>query len=218
VVEVNYNPATSPGDPSRPRMEGYGTAQMCAQCHRARRDNANVAGQIANGSSHFGPHGSPQMDMFVGAGSYELDGYTYERESAHQASVSTACVKCHMVRETELHGETTDHAFHTFSPDPGNCEPCHQGLANFDYKGVQTAIAGKLDQLAVLLGYTDAADMEEKWNSDNGGVEVWKREAGYAFVFVANDGSHGVHNPEYAMSLLDNAIAYAEAQLALVMN
>jgi hypothetical protein len=123
-----------------------------------------------------------------------------------------------MTREAEIHGETTVHAFHNFKVEIGGCQAsgCHPTLEDFDYKGVQTAIAAKMDQLAVLLGYTDAEDMDANWNADNRSLEQWKREAGYAFSFVSSDGSHGVHNPEYAKSLLDNAIAYAQAQQALV--
>ncbi|MBC8276982.1 MAG: hypothetical protein H8E46_02030, partial [FCB group bacterium] len=72
-----------------------GNSNLCALCHHARRDNDNVAGQIADGYAHFGPHGSPQMDMFVGAGSYEIAGYTYDREANHQ-TMDVSCIDCHM--------------------------------------------------------------------------------------------------------------------------
>ena len=48
----------APDDAEAPTMSGYGTGQLCAQCHKGRRDNANVANQIANGYAHFGPHHS----------------------------------------------------------------------------------------------------------------------------------------------------------------
>jgi hypothetical protein len=35
-----------------------------------------------------------------------------------------------------------------------------------------------------------------------------EREAGYAYFFVTNDASKGVHNSRYARSLLENAINY----------
>ncbi len=209
-VEVAYHPGLETGDPEVPVFEGYGVGQICGQCHHARRDNDNVAGQISDGDSHFGPHGSPQMDMYIGNGSYEIDGYTYDRTHSHQ-NITEACVKCHMVREAVIHGETEEHAFHTFEPDVGNCEPCHTGLTDFDVDGLQTAIQGKMDELAQALGYTDAATMLETFDSTADGVEPWEREAAYALYFVSNDGSKGVHNPEYATDLLDNAIAYAQA-------
>lgn len=214
AVEVLYLPAgVSPGDAEAPKMEGYGPGQTCAQCHHGRRDNASVQGMIDGGSSHFGPHHSPQMDMFVGAGCYEIAGMTYEHTSNHQTSdylkENGGCVKCHMERRGLIHGELQDHSYHSFTPDVGNCLPCHE-LTDFNYDNVQTTIEGKLDQLAGLLGYTDWADFDANWDDDNASLETWQREAGYAGSFVANDGSKGVHNPNYANSLLDNAIQYCQ--------
>ncbi len=207
--EVQYTYPWEPGDPEVPRMEGYGPAQTCVQCHHGRRNTSNVLGQIANGYDHFGPHSSPQMDMFIGAGSYEIEGYTYDRVHAHQG-IDIACVECHMVREVVLHGELQDHAFHTFEPNVENCLPCHEGIPDFDVNGAQTVIQGKLDQLAVLHGYLDFADLEANWDSTDPLVQVWEREAIYAAFFVFDDGSLGAHNPDYANALLDNAIAYTQ--------
>ena len=212
--EVQYTgPGLEPGDPEVPRMQGYGPAQTCAQCHHARRNTSNVTGQIQNGYAHFGPHPSPQMDMFIGAGSYQITGYVYDGEHGHQG-INDACVKCHMVRETELHGETVQHPFHTWEPTVGNCEPCHIGIPDFDVNGVQTTVQSKLDELAVLFGYADWHDLELNWDSQAAGVQVWEREAIYAGFFVFEDGSMGIHNPDYALSLLQNAIDYATANIA----
>ncbi|KPJ87989.1 MAG: hypothetical protein AMS18_13940 [Gemmatimonas sp. SG8_17] len=211
--EVQYTYPWEPGDDEVPRMEGYGPAQTCAQCHHGRRDTDNVLGQIADGYGHFGPHRSPQMDMFIGAGSYEIPGKTYDRDHAHQTN-DTGCVNCHMTRETELHGEIQEHAFHTWEPTVDNCLPCHQGIPDFNVNFAQDTIQAKLDSLAVLFGYTDFLDMEGNWDSEAVGVTVWQREAAYAAFFVFDDGSLGLHNPHYANSLLDNAIAYADSAFA----
>ncbi len=208
-VELAYTFPYAPGDAEAPRMEGYGVGQVCAQCHKGRRDNANVAGQILNGYGHFGPHHSNQADMFVGAGSYEIPGYTYLRTSAHQSIVTTACVECHMVREVLLHGDLQDHAFHTFEVNTENCLPCHTlPEGDFDYNGVQTTIHGKLDQVAVLMGYADWDTLVLTLNQDNLLWTVEQRQAVYGAVFVYNSHDFGVHNSTYANSLLDNAILY----------
>ncbi len=208
AVETPYDLATEPGDAERPRMEGYGPAQTCAQCHHGRRDNDNVTGQIANGYAHFGPHYSNQMDMFIGAGSYVIEGYEYDSSHFHQ-SIDHACVDCHMVRETMLHGELQDHSFHTFTPDVGNCVECHTSWTDFTaLDAFQASVLAKMDELAELFGYLDWHDMEENWDSTAEGVEPWQREVAYAAYFVYDDGSMGVHNPSYAMDLLVNAIDY----------
>ncbi|MBD3335518.1 MAG: hypothetical protein GF355_08375 [Candidatus Eisenbacteria bacterium] len=215
-VEVVYHPGLEPGDPGVPVYTDYGTSQICASCHHGRRDADHVAGQIESGYAHFGPHSSPQMDMFIGAGCYEIDGYEYDGDGVHESLLEgrDGCVECHMVRETFLHGETVMHSFHTFSPTPENCTDtgCHGDLPDFDYNDVQTDIGGLLDDIAELFGYTDAADFYENWDSEADGVEPWEREVAYAFFFVYNDGSMGVHNPEYAFSLLENAIDYYNSQ------
>jgi formate-dependent nitrite reductase cytochrome c552 subunit len=210
AVEVAYHPGLDSGDDDVPRMEGYGNAQLCAQCHHARRDATNVQNQIDNGNAHFGPHSSPQMDMFIGAGSYEIEGYTYERDHAHNAGIADACVKCHMVRVAEIHGESQDHAFHNFQPTVDNCLPCHT-ITDFDYNGVQTTVQEMMDDLATRFGFADAAAMlneDTGWDAVNEEPtwQPWQREAAYALFFVANDGSHGVHNPAYTIDLLQNAM------------
>jgi hypothetical protein len=183
-------------------MDGYGPAQLCAQCHHARRTNSNVMQMIAGTYNplRFGPHGSPQMDAFIGAGAYEIPGYTYDRDHAHKTMVAEACVTCHMYSANP--GTPTAVYGHTFDADLNTCTPCHGAQTSFDIDGFQTTIQGKMDELIALigcdpdsLGYPAVTTVEE-------------REAGYAYAFLNNDGSHGVHNPEYALSLLDNAIDY----------
>ncbi|MFH1844415.1 MAG: ammonia-forming cytochrome c nitrite reductase subunit c552 [bacterium] len=215
-VEVLYAPGFEPGDNGIPQMVDRGTGQVCAQCHHGRRNTSNVEGQIANGTSHFGPHGSPQMDAYIGYGCYEIEGYDYDRVAAHQGIINS-CVYCHMVREVEQHGELQDHAFHSFEPDVGNCLPCHT-LTDFNFHNIQTIVEEKMDELAVLLGFANLAaflDHDIGFDSQADGVEVWEREAAYALVFSNNDGSRGVHNPEYIIDLLDNAISYAQEKTRL---
>jgi len=188
---------------------GYGPAQTCVQCHHARRSTENVNNQIAEGYAHFGPHGSPQMDMFVGSGSYEIEGYTYEREHDHQMATTLnseepneACVTCHM--------EFRDHSDpegwkggHDFTPTPETCATaCHSVPDDFDYHGEPTELDGLAQDLIDLIGI----DPEELGDPEVS-TEV-QRMAGYAYVFYMNDGSHGIHNPTYARSLLENAIDF----------
>jgi len=182
---------------------GYGTAQLCVQCHHARRSVSNVEDQIENGSAHFGPHESPQMDEYVGSGCYEIEGYTYERTHAHQ-SILEACVTCHMTEVS--HGEfQPEVAGHTFDPSVTACQGCHPGLTNFDYNNFQTEVEDLLDQLITAIGVP-----EDSLGSVTAATPD-QRRAGYAYAFVSNDASHGVHNPTYTLSLLENAIDFANS-------
>jgi len=209
-VAVAYTHPYAEGDPEVITMTGKGVGQLCAQCHHGRRDTDNVMGQIANGYAHFGPHHSAQMDMYMGGGCYEIPGVDYEsdRDHSHQA-IETACVQCHMVRETMLHGHLQDHAFHNFQPEVGsNCNSCHTDIDESYITTYQTVVVGLMNDLATRFGYTDYHDMEENWDSTDPSVEVWEREAAYAMFFIIGDGSLGVHNPDYAEKLLNEAIAH----------
>jgi hypothetical protein len=209
-VEVSYTYPFDPGEGDAPAMEGYGAGQTCAQCHKARRSTSNVQGQIANGYNHFGPHGSPQMDMFIGAGSYEIPGFTYDGDHGHQI-ISEGCPRCHMKFDEEPApggAAPEGHTVHTFFPDVENCQPCHPGITDFNVNGVQDTVRAKLDRIAVLMNYADWATLELTLDDDNPSWEVCQREAVYGAVFVYNSGAFGVHNPDYVESLLDNAESY----------
>ncbi|MBL0060705.1 MAG: hypothetical protein IPP40_04250 [bacterium] len=190
----------------------FGTGPLCAQCHHARRNEANIVGQINNGNAHPGPHASCQADMLIGRGSYEIPGYTYNRESAHQPDVvigegnlADMCVTCHV---HTIPGETPGHDYHGHGFDPRieACNQCHATPEGFDYHGKRTEIQGLMNQLLALLPndgtqplFTSSTTTREQ------------REAAYAWFFITNEGSMGVHNYEYAHSLLTNSIAYLNA-------
>lgn len=219
-VEVEFHPGLEPGDVGVPRMAGKGSGQTCAQCHHARRNTSNVLGQIANGYAHFGPHGSPQMDMYIGYGSYEIPGFDYEyavdRMTTHNGpGFPKACVTCHMA----LSEDSPQHRLHSFAPNLSSCTGCHGEITTPDISfsggdGRQTFTKSKMDELAVALGYLDRDDFLTNWDSQAEGVQAWEREAAYALVFVENDGSYGVHNPFYSEALLQNAIDHVNAQNA----
>lgn len=184
---------------------GYGNSQLCAQCHHARRDNDNVQGQIDNGYAHFGPHYSNQADMFVGDGSYEIDGYEYDRDYMHnQGGLALGCVDCHFPT-VESHGR--DHMVHNLEIAWESCDACHGDTQAF-VAGVQDEIDGLMEDLITAIGVPfDSLKTAT-------GSTVDQRKAGYAYAFVYTDHSHGAHNPSYARSLLNNAIDFMTTMAA----
>jgi len=186
------------------KMTGKGAGQLCVQCHHARRDAASVESQLTRGSGHIGPHGSPQMDMFLGSGCPEVDTlagapvvYDRGQTMGHVVSVAEACVSCHMT-EVEEHGRMKRN--HSNEPAIETCTTvCHPAATDFDINGRQTEIEGLVADLTAALG-----------DADTGSADGSTREqklAAYTLAFVNNDGSRGVHNYRYAKSLLTNAIA-----------
>jgi hypothetical protein len=100
----------------------------------------------------------------------------------------------------------------------GACVQCHGPITSFDFpvednsgaiQGVQTTIQSLLNQLSTLLPNSN--------NVIDGSVKAslsiktnWTQQqlmAGYNWQFVANDGSLGVHNYQYAAGLLKASIA-----------
>jgi hypothetical protein len=200
------------GTPENPNgfvVEGWGAGQLCVQCHHARRNLDNITSQLTNGSAHPGPHASPQADMISGAGCWEIEGYEYERESTHtpdvvigESNLEDMCVKCHLYAIP--HGDPGGPLYgHSFKPDVRACNTCHATPDDFDYHGKRTEIEGLMTTLFNLL-----PNDGETVSFDTTLTTFEQREAGYAWYFVLNEGSMGVHNYPYAKSILENAIDY----------
>ena len=205
-------------------VSNAGEGALCMNCHQARVSAETYAATTA-GSSHFGPHEGPQADMLEGA-----NGFTYGHiipSSAHAFVAQNTCVACHIQTTA-----ATDKAFlqaggHTFkasftpagSTTPvqlvAACQGCHGpevttfNFPLFDYnddgviEGVQTEVQHLLDQLSTML--PPAGQPKTALTID----ATWTRpqlEAAYNWLFVTNDGSHGIHNTAYAVGLLKASI------------
>lgn len=204
-----------PDNPDGVTIDNWGAGQLCIQCHHARRSLDQIESQLNDGSDHPGPHGSPQADMVLGYGCWEIDGYTYNRTSDHtpetvigESTLEDMCVKCHLY--SIPHGEPDGPIYgHTFAPDVRACNTCHTTPDDFDFRGRRTEIQGLMTTLFNMLPNDGT---EPLFNTENTTYE--QREAAYGWFFVNNEGSMGVHNYEYAKSILENAIAYLNANSA----
>jgi len=193
-----------PDNPDGVTIDNWGNGQLCIQCHHARRDLDDITEQLELGDDYPGPHGSPQADMVLGYGCWEIEGYEYERESDHTPSLlPNMCVKCHLFSIPHVDPEGPIYG-HTFAPDVRACQQCHEGAADFDIGGRRTEIQNLMTQLFNLL----PNDGTELMPFDTLNWTYEQREAGYGYYFVQNEGSMGVHNYSYAKSILDNAIDY----------
>ncbi|HOD67261.1 MAG TPA: cytochrome c3 family protein [candidate division Zixibacteria bacterium] len=215
-----------------------GASNLCATCHHSRRSvNVYITDPETFGSTHWGPHGSPQADMYIGTNGYEYDDWDYS-PSRHPSVIEDGCVACHMA-DPALWAPVGGHTFNIageveVEDEPGmfeevtnfanSCGGCHESFAtinpvfpadiDYDYdgtsEGVQDEIHGLLDSLGVLLlnaglvieedGLLEP-DPEVTTSADSAGA-VWN------YLFVESEGSHGIHNTNYAVALLQSAIAY----------
>jgi len=187
------------------------------------------------GGSAFGVHDNPQGDMVEGVNGWTYGKVI--PSSAHSMSVSNTCVACHMQTVAVGDPAFLQAGGHTFNMTYTNalgvkmdkvdvCVQCHGNISSFDMvkvdyngdgviEGVQTEVQHLLDQLSAMLpakqyvaGGNYVADGLVKTSITT--QTNWPAkflEAGYNWQFVANDGSHGVHNAAYAVGLLKASIA-----------
>jgi hypothetical protein len=200
-----------------------GTGNICANCHQARStlEDYAVEGGI-HLEEHIGPHYSCQSDMLRGVGGYDFEKGTSYKSELHYTLSTNACVDCHM---SSPYGNFL--GGHSFAMSMGEdhlvsaCAACHDDeefvetfddrLADEDYdgdteiEGLQSEIEGLLEELEgelIALGYIDEEHngLEDTVSMDMGGVV-------FNFLFVYEDGSHGVHNYDYALELLESSLA-----------
>jgi len=224
VVLVTANGETNPviGD--------GGVGKLCMQCHHARRspDNQVKVGNMSRPAS-FGPHESPQADMMAGKSAYHgvaPDGFVWAQPS--HLNVQNSCKTCHLNRVEYVSEQEPAKTGHTFEPTVAACANCHgtitsfkdiKALDDFDgdgqVEGVQDEVAGLLTHLEEALmasgldttgGYTIGSALGDTTHSTR-----LQREAGYNYVFVEADASHGVHNPDYAIQLLQQSYQHLTA-------
>jgi len=70
-------------------------ANLCAQCHQARRTPKDEVRARNIPTDSWGAHHGPQADMLAGTNAYEFPGKKYT-SSVHTALPNANCVTCHM--------------------------------------------------------------------------------------------------------------------------
>lgn len=168
------------------RTYNAGAGNLCANCHQPRAAlPASVSGNITVDSIRWGPHHGVQGTSFLGIGGYGVD----NRPSVHYSTnIRDGCVVCHMVN-----------GLHDMVPNVSACQSCHPGLTNFDYQGTQKEIKGMIDELKGLL---EVKGMLRVDLPIPGTYPEAHAGALWNYLAVIEDGSSGVHNPEYIKSLL----------------
>ncbi len=202
---------------------GYG--KLCMNCHISRRDADTY---VLGTSGHFGPHLGPQTDMLVGANAIE-----YGKEigsSGHINAVANGCPTCHMQATGEEDIIHLKAGGHTFKPswDGGTpddhsddvdmtaaCAVCHGEVEDFNFKqedfngdgfveGIREEIEGMLHELAMQLPPIGEPTVSGNVQADT--HTLAQKKAVYNYLFVEEDGSHGVHNLSYAVGILQASL------------
>ncbi len=192
-------------------VSNAGSGQLCMQCHKSRRDAETYA---VSYHRYYGPHHGPQADMLEGTNAITFG--MYIPSSPHKTAVTDACVHCHMAATPTSGAAAGKMGAHTFEMSYGDsdnvaaCQPCHAGIKSFDdvmaskdydgngkIEGATTEVQGLLDSVAVLLPPIgqDTVIVTSSFNK----IQL---KAAYDYLFVTEDGSHGIHNFQYAVNLL----------------
>lgn len=193
----------------------FGKGNLCAMCHQPKvPDNMPTVGggDIEITDKFWGPHYGTQASILGGTGGYEIPGTVAYANSAHTTVVTDGCPTCHMAtaHDDRSGGHTLKMSSESGGSDRPNiagCVECHADIDTFDLYGVQTEIAGLLDELKILLIANNLIDDTNHAVPGSPG-RISADQAGILlnYLMVLNEGSHGVHNTRYSRALLQNSI------------
>jgi len=182
-----------------------GYSNTCVNCHQP-RDSAPTDDDAIEGMFtipvRFGPHHGPQSTMLEGLGGAEIVGdVDYPTVGAAQHKEGSSCVTCHM-------DETTDgtNGGHTWVPSKNVCTDCHDS----DPGSVEGYEASKA-ALLVLLQANGVFDEEGELIEETE-VTILNAKAAWNYIYLLEDSSEGIHNPDYAKALLANSIEALQNQ------
>jgi hypothetical protein len=207
-----------------------GKGKLCMNCHNSRY---SVATRVTNKapyygfSDRFGPHHNPQADMYYGANAYQYGDTSITGLMTH-GSLADACVTCHMAPGANP-GNLTQ-AGHTWAmvdsagnPTVGGllaCQPCHGTITKYsdikasaDYdgngkiEGFQTELEGLLTRLKNKLPKDSTGEVISML-ADSLKIKGNQKLVGdiYNYWFVTESRCIGVHNPKYAVAILQKAL------------
>ncbi len=231
LIPFSYNPSSSTSFAAQYNDQVNG----CAQCH-------NMRGTAWTDTSRP-PHHSPQYNMLIGNGGYEVG---TPNESDHR-SIDTQCAHCHMGPEVVQHPSPlyTNTFTHTYKVMYTACDPCHTvdeatnivPAIQADTQQRVLALKGLLDTWATNKApaalqakygsfaweYTNPGDLSNPTGlltntgpttAEQASVPNAIKQARFNLYLVYYDQSGGVHNGRYARYLLKVAQTQVQSLLA----
>ncbi len=215
---------------NRYQVTSGGMGQICMTCHQSRTDVTTALtnqGPYYGFFDRFGPHHGPQTDMYFGQNAYTYGNSSLNGLMTH-AAATDACVTCHMA---PIGAGTPSHQWSMVDTTGGTphdlvaaCQTCHgpqiksfdDVLASSDWdgngkiEGAQTEIQGLLNELQAKLP-ADSKDPSVPVSMLYDSLLVKGQpnviRGLYTYWFVSNDASLGVHNPKYAVAILQSALS-----------
>ena len=203
---------------------------VCAQCHNHRGASWT--------SSSRPPHHSLQYNMLLGTVGLLTSGATPHQPASHALLIQNQCAGCHM-QSTNYVNESlpavTGHSFQVQTFD--SCRACHplpEQLAQFTTTAISNQVQSIKTQLNLWASTKAPASLQTKygssaWEYTNPGdlspggpgpssseqalIPVNIQKARFNLYLVLYDGSYGVHNAGFAVTLLDAAQSWVDQEL-----
>lgn len=229
------NPMVSTNDYSMSTDDDFASkydpsVNLCAQCHNDR----GASWMDSSGPPHF----SPQYNILLGTVG-ELDsGLPHFQPATHALAITNQCVGCHMQTSPYASDAQPAVSGHHFKVESfATCTACHplpEQLAQF----VMGAVSNQIQQVKFELDFWAAnkapAALYDKYGTraweytrpgelstggpgptadEQGQIPVMIQKARFNMYLVLHDGSFGVHNGPYSVTLLDTAQAWIESEL-----
>lgn len=210
-----------------------GLGNVCISCHNGRRTRDDYDSQMDEGSSHFGPHHNVQGPILFGLMGADLGNppatVDYDTGHPHREWNDNTCTTCHMYRRAYIDADNPVEFGHTFEPRFERCITCHTNWnadqeEEFwtwveDFQSETEALAQDfLDAWPAAWKDGDGVPVSVETNPGDGDgppasdpVGNAYRAALWNYYLVEDDGSMGVHNPNYVKSLLEEATAALDA-------
>ena len=207
---------------------------ICGQCHNARGAQWTDTARP--------PHASPQYNILIGAIGELESGTAPYQPGSHGLLIQNQCVGCHMpVTPAGVEGHEGDSG-HTFAVTSFNsclaCHPYPEMLAEFTISAVEDQIQevkSWLDYWATTKSpeslrtkygvraweYTSPGELSNPPGTTNAGPSSAEqalipdtiRKARFNLYLVQRDGSFGVHNGPYSITLLSAARNWIQAEI-----
>ena len=230
-----YNPLASTNDYSLSTSDPFPAKynpdiNVCAQCHNHRG--------AAWTSSSRPPHHSPQYNMLLGTVGVLSTGLKPNQPASHALLIKDQCAGCHMQSTnyvSEAQPAATGHSFQVQTFDVClKCHPFPEELAQFTTGAISNqiqSVKASLDLWATTKApdalrarygsraweYTTPGDLSPGGpgpsSAEQALVPVNIQKARFNLYLVLYDGSFGVHNAPFAVTLLDTAQNWIDQEL-----
>jgi hypothetical protein len=204
-------------------MVNMGGGDICASCHRAVHNVDTYVSTpndtVVFDSDHWGPHHGSQSDMLIGSNGYEHHPF-FSREGPHLEAAVNGCLDCHfeVTRNYRLGGHSFNMSWGFGDDEELNTDACNQdachgkfndgNLSDFNHHDIQSDVDALLATLKTLL--IDANLIDDSNHTIPGRVVASADTAGavWNYLMALQDGSRGVHNPEYIPNILGTSIVF----------